>query len=804
MATYTRSQDDTVTAADSVATTEDFALGATTPSDGAGIPDDITVEDVGGDAIWTGPLSAGTGYNLPGSSDQSGAADDTETPELVGQSTQERWIEPLQQAGALEQDPGAGGADTIETPELVGPTTQERWIEPLQQAGTVEEDPSSGVPDQVEAALSSTPDYIDGINDSDGRAFIIGTQIQQVISYDATADPWHGPHSPGSGFHGIGRDGVNYWDGNPCGPADFGTLANGFDHTAWISDQEPMGLWSWVTAATMTMISGDKVRASGTFNAWGGKGLRSAWKWYLTGDFDIEVSYENFSSAGGSDGGFLFLAAIDFDNYIYVRRRNPGSSRYDSDVRNNASWGNYVSVGTSDTSGKLRLVRSGSTVSAYYWDNISSWVLLRSGISLAAGAQPMLVGVEMNGDGSMTGSVDFWNFQINSGAAANTSGWSRETAGTHRGVGASFPTQSDIVLTDESLNIIDTTTNKLWMRFTRGNNMALHNGNGTTPTRMAVDDGVILVSSAVPNFTADDGHTTVIDFNLDNIQWHREDGSSVTGGILRALNGGTLAPVGYWPRENAAIGIIPSRNGGYGWGSDYTDWRIPDYRVLDTALLHSGTYQYRAHATYAGVAAHAWERRYMDGSVTTGSNLAGILSGTGETGTMWWCHFDPSNDRLFYMSASTVYSANSATWKAGLTDAGSTWVANNSEVLPGTYTDRYQYTGVVHSGDLYVPANEGVYKHAAWPAGSLTLFYGKPGSGATHEILPEYDLITSISLASDAGVDLLVCGLRWDGGAYIGPSVPLPAQIVVVRLDTNVIWAKQALSSAVEGPRSLA
>jgi hypothetical protein len=142
---------------------------------------------------------------------------------------------------------------------------------------------------------------------------------------------------------------------------------------------------------------------------------------------------------------------------------------------------------------------------------------------------------------------------------------------------------------------------------------------------------------------------------------------------------------------------------------------------------------------------------------------------------MRWCEIQPDG-YLYYMDENNIYGAAPHTWRDVL--GAGPFSRDAESALPGTRDLFSQYMAAVDGYDIYVPADEGVYK-ATFP-GSFSLLYGKAGSGATHEILPNYFKITTVHLTSSGGDTLLLCGM--------GGFSDFSAQIAVVNVDTNTIW----------------
>lgn len=606
--------------------------------------------------------------------------------------------------------------------------------------------------------------------DSDGKYYLGDSDIMSVLYVDSTLVPWN---TPTAGFYGIGRDGRWYYDGQQAQPGNFGTLAGGFNNRSWmIGGQEPLGNFK-SSVTSLAMVADDKIRLSGVGIVNGEWcPLRSNCRWYLTGDFDIQVSFENYSASGGTDGGFALAVngPCDGAQEVYIRRHLAG--QYDTDVKLNNSWVNYASVGTSHTSGRLRIVRSGSSVSRYYW-NGTSWTQLGSTYAWHAGT--VHARVFIFGTGSFNVTVDAFAFTINSGAWTNYCGWAREAASATRGSKVDFPLHALVVATRTSLDIIDADTSRLWMRFTRAVDNILHAWSSATPSPvyMVMRDGVLFVSHRSPPEQADEGSALRIDFNLDWVRIHRNVGSTVTGGHNKSVSGNNM-----WPRDTTH-GSMQMRNLSKSYWDDLDKWQLQTNRVNATEIYFASPWEYRFVATNNGVSGFRWKRWYLEGD--TDSHFNTPSRGTSGSGEFHWIAVDPVTQDLLYTSLSTLYVAHESTWKAGVIYAGGSWVADHQWTIPGSsISPTYNRGGVIDSGYLYMNRNEGVYR-VEIATGTSEHLYGTAASSATCKILPD-DLksVTAIIRTLDGATPVWVLAVERVMGT----------QLYLVNASTNEVMAR--------------
>jgi len=496
--------------------------------------------------------------------------------------------------------------------------------------------------------------------------------------------------------------------------------------------------------------------------------------------------------SGGSDGGTpVFQVNVDDNNATFIRM-NVATAQLWSDCLINGSWngGSGGATPPSAVSGKLRITRVGQVVNRYYW-NGSAWVQVATSNS-AVLAKPMHVLIGCNGTGNLVITrVDVANFTINSGTPVNTAGWAREVAGTTRGSRADFPEKALIVSTVEGVDILDTSTSKLWMRFIRAANNALHSA-ATEPRRTMMRNGCLLVSYS-------GGGTVQVDFTHDDIAVHAAQAETWTGATLRTYNGVNWGPADRAGRDAGAVGVIASRNLAGGYSGDRNNWQIPSTTVRFTDIYEDGGYLYKVHATLAGIGVTKWRRGYNDGA--TGSNWWNpIYFSSVVTTDMWWCWVDPSDGTLYYLdrddtptggTVGTVYKVAKAVWTA--TVLGGTFAADVSKVRPSNRMWTYfrgwhgSSEAIVRGGYIYHASDEGLWRIDSNLAGSWELYVGPVGGSAVLPILPADLLgVSGVQFCKDdaALVDLLLVDCVRNNSRY---------QLHVINWGTGMLYAKGLL-----------
>ncbi|HEX7508678.1 MAG TPA: hypothetical protein VF550_18035 [Polyangia bacterium] len=187
--------------------------------------------------------------------------------------------------------------------------------------------------------------------------------------------------------------------------------------------------WSpWDNCGTTAVSAGALVLdrpavCSGTLGGSLGAGLDTC-NFKVCGDFDAQIDFAltNFaipltasryagmnvhSPAAATPAWNLSIERLDSS---YINANVPQYENYKAYTTSSVDASSTF-VATTDTSGKFRITRVGTTLTAYYW-NTSAWVSIRS-ITNSALADPMLVlGVYAGSDDPTAFTVTFDNFSI--------------------------------------------------------------------------------------------------------------------------------------------------------------------------------------------------------------------------------------------------------------------------------------------------------------------------------------------------------------------------------------------------------
>jgi hypothetical protein len=394
---------------------------------------------------------------------------------------------------------------------------------------------------------------------------------------------------------------------------------------------------------------------------------------------------------------------------------------------------------------------------------------------MAVGAQPVYVLCSIWVDNADC-QFKYFNFTIQDGSVSNYASWAREGANSNRGSRVDFPVESAIVATRSSLEIIDTSTDRMWMRFLKSGNNAFPNwGSSDKPWTMRFKEGIL----AVATYTG--GGATVIDFNYDTIQNMRTEASSLTGARLRGYTGAQTAPQS--PGWNQACGVIRWRNSARGWDGDWNNWQLRNNNVwyVDIALSNGFVYYVACHDD--GVDVKKWKRWYQSGTSDNTHPDWPDYAWSNEDSTMEWAVFDPATMDLIYADSDNFYSIGNTNLENRLINFPSrSWDAAHTLARPQPLTQQSQKMCFWFNNSIYCCSSYGVYQ-VPWPGGPAVMLYSKVGFGGTYSILPDfYSQINAIAYTKDGTNDLVLIDLY--------DEVRELAQVVAVHLTTHSVYAK--------------
>jgi hypothetical protein len=244
-------------------------------------------------------------------------------------------------------------------------------------------------------------------------------ELEPVWSPDGSKIAFHGCSGSGDTQHCanyvMNADGTGETEVTKTPTAPFTDDFNdGVRDPFWHVIQDPGGTVSEVNGRLELAISGSAT-PGGQFNQ---VDEHYGSNCTLPGDFDMQVDYSLLQWPAG-DGMFAGLSSI-FTNAAIFRFSSTGGEAYTA-----FSGPTAIGVPTTDASGSFRLVRAGSTLTAYYHaSGVDAWTQL---LSTSADAGNAVVGLGLQTPASAFGhadaSVAYDNFRLNSGALSCPTWW---------------------------------------------------------------------------------------------------------------------------------------------------------------------------------------------------------------------------------------------------------------------------------------------------------------------------------------------------------------------------------------------
>jgi hypothetical protein len=626
------------------------------------------------------------------------------------------------------------------------------------------------------------PQWSKNITDDDGRFFLPNggrtfdtRMIPAVGTSNSFDDPTNHRH------WGAARDGSLHVNGETTlapGDTDFdlGTIASGLNRRAWRDDQEPHaliadanpfpGTLTYPVDGTIRMTTGPST-GGWTREAW----IASALRWYLEGDFVLDIDVANLSKTSGTS--FHTGIAVGFNvggtegqNSFRIGYQDIGGvTQWEKSRFDNGVYGGNATLATVATAATLRIQRTGSSLRAWV-DEGGGFVEVGSAVSPAFGAQRVFVYVQILQD-TATGTADYSNMILQSGTISKLIGWAAvpgaagtpiNPAETYRGTQGPMPTGEIAVvcgsdardtpsgtITEElfrygGVSFIDKENDKLWFRLQADflglltNSQTVHANERNR--RVRFDNGLLLVCSDVGGGSEGDG-SWHIDFTTGRVRLVQQSAGGNPGNQ-------------YGGAAERSVDAVARANDGLSYANpDSPAWSIAGSRdAYDCAIFRDGFLEYTAWALESTRCCLL--RRDIRNLLGSPNRL--FLDPSSFIGL---CEFD-NNGRLYYSDDSTLYSVNRASWEPAMGGPGFPDVYsgyNNSEAIPGTLSHHGQRRIVIIERgaltDVYLVRDEGVYKHLSWPNNSFVLYYGKVGSGAAYEILPDHDFLTAIATDGD-------------------------------------------------------
>lgn len=203
------------------------------------------------------------------------------------------------------------------------------------------------------------------------------------------------------------------------------TVTDGTSGTASVElDDDFTGVAFDTTRWTETDASGDLTcNGEYIYDCTGGAvDISSEGKVTLTGDFDISVAFSigtgDFLDPGTGSHQHALYVYQDAANWTYVRMEHGGTQRYAMDGEVGGSGETAQFANTSDTSGYMRLVRSGSSISAYYGSATAGTLIGTFTSQYTGDVYVKLYSITGMDNSKWDGPGTFDDLQLNSGTVA--------------------------------------------------------------------------------------------------------------------------------------------------------------------------------------------------------------------------------------------------------------------------------------------------------------------------------------------------------------------------------------------------
>ena len=475
--------------------------------------------------------------------------------------------------------------------------------------------------------------------------------------------------------------------------------------------------WNQASPNLATVSSG-RVMAQATSAPTASSGIKSQGIWTMSGNFDIQVDFDNTSQpTPSSERVEAFFQIFDSANNTY----SIGNQKLPDGSFSYACWNEPLGVGgsscgrvdNSTSSGKLRLVRSSSTITAYYWTG--SWTLV--GTISGASTSEMSVDIYTNNNVT-TGVVPlayFDNFIINSGTVAKAA-----TAGT------AFTTE--VAVKDASGNIDTSYTGTIHFTsndsqailpsnytFTGGdagvhtftNGMTLKTAGTKTLTATDVGNGALtytenvdVAPASASSISLGYNYNDTFDTSIDSQRW--SSSKFVNPGVNTVgVDTGRLKATATGINNNVWSGAgVTSQNfhGDFDIQADYDDSNQPINTQIESELrMYGSSYAYGVQHLSEADGTHNYAGWTTQGA-TGGTGFTGLVSTTDTSGKM----------RIARVGSTiTIYDWNGSSWNT----IGNKTNVDTSDMHLLMFTAIYHNNGVtatayfdnftINSGTIY-------------------------------------------------------------------------------------------------------
>ena len=185
------------------------------------------------------------------------------------------------------------------------------------------------------------------------------------------------------------------------------------DYTGTNGDPPNSTLWQQIeTTNTTVEIQSNKLQIACTSSA-DNESAKAKSKYVFVGDFDIQIDFTITTLSHNGEGLELF-AILDTDNLVFIKAaRVDNDDKFQVRFKIDGTIYDTNTISRSNTYGKLRIVRSGNTVTTKYQDGSGSWTDAVQRTDLPSGKMWVQTSLWTGPSGNaITATVD--NFTINS------------------------------------------------------------------------------------------------------------------------------------------------------------------------------------------------------------------------------------------------------------------------------------------------------------------------------------------------------------------------------------------------------
>lgn len=490
-----------------------------------------------------------------------------------------------------------------------------------------------------------------------------------------------------------------------------------FNYTDTFNSTIDTTRWNQASPNLASIVSG-RVKAQATAAPSAMSGIKSQGIWTMSGDFDIQVDFDNSSQPTPSTERVeAFFQIFDSAGNTY----SIGNQKLVDATFSYACWsapvggggGDCGRVENSSSSGKMRLVRSGSTITTYYW--AGSWTLV--GTISSASTSEMSVDIYTNNNVT-TGVIPlayFDNFTINSGTVAKAAiagtAFTTEVAvkDTYGNIDTGYTGTIHFSSSDSQATLPSNYTfvggDNGVHTFTNG--MTLKTAGTKTLTATDVGNGALtytenvdVVAASASSISLGYNYNDTFDTSIDTQRWSISKFVNPSVNTV-SIDTGRLKATATGVNNNVWSGAgVTSQNfhGDFDIQADYDDSSQPSNTQIESELrMYGSNYAYGVQHLSQADGTHNYDGWTTQGA-SGGTGFTGLVSTTDTSGKM----------RIARVGSTiTIYDWNGSGW----TTIGSKTNIDTSDMHLLMFTAIYHNSGVtatayfdnftINSGTVY-------------------------------------------------------------------------------------------------------